>query len=303
MEVRQPQTGQQVGGRAGVGRDDHGLRADPPVGGGLHAVGRDRGDPHSGADRTGGQGGGQRGRHGRDPAGGQTEPAARVTAEHQVGDSAAGTERGVAEQCAEQGPQQSVDGARGEAPVAEGPGGGGLRPGLQSCGRGVGEAVEPAAEPRPVQRTAQWHPGGGLPGGGQLRVPDPVPAPAVVHEYARRERARIEAVEVEHAARLGEGGVQQMAAVVEPEAVEFVGGRSTSDPFRGLQDLNGEAVGGEYAGGGEAREAGSHHDDVRVGLSAGAAGEVVRGHWWLPPWSRDFGPVQAAGCWDTVRPV
>ncbi len=92
-----------------------------------------------------------------------------------------------------------------------------------------------------------------------------------------------------------------MAAVVEPESVQLAGGHPAADPFGGLQDVNGEAVAGERPGGGQTRESGADHDDVRVGRPTGAAGEVVRGHWGAPSLVPGLRPTQAAGCRDTVR--
>lgn len=180
-------------------------------------------------------------------------------------------------------------------------GGGGLRTGLEPADRGGGEPAEPARQPGLVQRAAERGSGGGLPGDGELGVPGAVPAAGAVHQHAGRELAQVEAVEVERAAQLGKGGVQQVTAVVEPESVLLAGGHPATDPVGGLQDLNGEAVAGERAGGGQARESGADHDDVRVGRPAGAAGEVVRGHWGAPSLVPGLRPTQAAGCRDTVR--
>ncbi len=111
-----------------------------------------------------------------------------------------------------------------------------------------------------------------------LRVADPVAAARAVHQDTGGQRAQLQAVQVEPAGGLGEVGVQQLAAVVQPEAVELTGGHPAADPLRRFQDLDGEAAAGQRAGGGQARESGAHHDDVRVGLTAGAAGEVICGH-------------------------
>lgn len=100
---------------------------------------------------------------------------------------------------------------------------------------------------------------------GRRAGPDPVGVPAGADERAGGEMGQRQAAQAAGAAQFGVGGVEQLGPVVEPEAVDGVGGHPPADAFGGLQDGDAQAPFGQMVCGGQARRARADDDHIRGG--------------------------------------
>ncbi len=301
VEVRHVQPGQQLGGGARVGGEQHGAAADLAVLGGGHRGGGDRGDPDAGVHGARRQGAREQLRQDLRAALRQAQPAGQEGVQGQVRAAAGRGEVRVAQQGGQQRTQEAVDRAGGQAPGRQRLPGGQLGTGQQAVdGRG-GDPGQRGAQPEgrtsaepPGGRTAGERRGGarhvtrpgtyaladrGRPGGAcqgahnVKRAPRAPPvrrcARAVVPSVAvqqdpRREGAQHERVESRAQDRMGIRRGQQLSDPVEPEPVDLLRRHAAAHPGGGFQDRGGHSCAGQPVRRREPGHPGSHDDDIRL---------------------------------------